>query len=164
MDYYGDGKDQMEPAKKGSNGPKIASERAVFVPKNCLNKNNFSPTNHRIGDGDDPDGEDPGVDPGLDPHPPSPPKGFEGPNMTTEGVILVPKSLPKNKFYHHNHRLGMRAGALDPPPGLPGPWSGPPGPRSGPPGPWRGPPGPWRGPPGPPKKRGARAGGAPEYP
>ena len=105
----------MEPAKKGSNGPKIASERAVFVPKNCLNKNNFSPTNHRIGDGDDPDGEDPGVDPGLDPHPPSPPKGFEGPNMTTEGVILVPKSLPKNKFYHHNHRLGMRAGALDPP-------------------------------------------------
>ena len=160
----GDGEDQMEPAKKGSNGPKIASERAVFVPKNCLNKNNFSPTNHRIGDGDDPDGEDPGVDPGLDPHPPSPPKGFEGPNMTTEGVILVPKSLPKNKFYHHNHRLGMRAGALDPPPGLPGPWSGPPGPRSGPPGPWRGPPGPWRGPPGPPKKRGARAGGAPEYP
>ena len=111
----GDGEDQMEPAKKGSNGPKIASERAVFVPKNCLNKNNFSPTNHRIGDGDDPDGEDPGVDPGLDPHPPSPPKGFEGPNMTTEGVILVPKSLPKNKFYHHNHRLGMRAGALDPP-------------------------------------------------
>merc|ERR1711867_328725 len=92
----------------------MTTEGVILVPKS-LPKNNFSPTNHRIGDGDDPDGEDPGVDPGLDPHPPSPPKGFGGPNMTTEGVILVPKSLPKNKFYHHNHRLGMRAGALDPP-------------------------------------------------
>ena len=35
--------------------------------------------------------------------------------MTTERVILVPKSLPKNKFYPDNLRNKERAGDLVPP-------------------------------------------------
>ena len=47
--------------------------------------------------------------------------------MTTERVILVPKSLPKNKFYPDNLRNKERAGDLVPPLDAPGAVPLPPG-------------------------------------
>ena len=97
--------------ERGSGDQKQTSELVVLGPQKSCITNNFYPTNTRVGDEpaphlDNVDGQGP-----LEPAK----KGFGGPKMTTEGVILVPKSLPKNKFYPDNLRNEERAGDLVPP-------------------------------------------------